>query len=107
MTKAGRFVGLADCYGALPLTDNATILLAVNRMAAFRQNSANLPLGITSHRGSTGRTSATQSCGRGHVPPGARFFHMFLPTSECEVGEELPHVGVGCEDNSKTAQPLV
>ena len=33
--KAGRFVGLADCYAALVLADNSTFLLAVNRMVAF------------------------------------------------------------------------
>ena len=32
---------------------------------------------------------------------------MFVPTSACAVGAELPHVGVGCEDNSKTAKPLI
>ena len=34
--KAGRLVGLADCYAAIVLADNATFLLAVNRIAAFR-----------------------------------------------------------------------
>ena len=29
--KAGRLVGLADCYAAIALADNATFLLAVNR----------------------------------------------------------------------------
>ena len=36
ITKAGRLVGLADCYAAIVLADNATFLLAVNRIAAFR-----------------------------------------------------------------------
>ena len=40
--KAGRFVGLADSYAALVVTDNATFLLAANRMVAFRQNSTKL-----------------------------------------------------------------
>ena len=41
--KAGRFVGLADCYAAIVLAvaDNVTFLLAVNRMVAFRSQSAN------------------------------------------------------------------
>ena len=34
--KAGRLVGLADCYAAIVLADNATFLLAVNRIAATR-----------------------------------------------------------------------
>ena len=56
--KAGRFVGLADCYAALVLADNATFLLVVNSIIAFRQNSANQPYEITCHRGSTARASA-------------------------------------------------
>ena len=34
--KAGLLVGSADCYAAIVLADNATFLLAVNRIAAFR-----------------------------------------------------------------------
>ena len=34
--KAGRLVGLADCYAVTVLADNATFLLAVNRIAPFR-----------------------------------------------------------------------
>ena len=34
--KAGRLVGLADCYAAIVLAGNATFLLAVNRIAANR-----------------------------------------------------------------------
>ena len=34
-TKAGR---LANCYAAIVLADNATFLLTVNRMAAFRSH---------------------------------------------------------------------
>ena len=33
--KAGRLVCLADCYAAIVLADNATLLLVVNRIAAF------------------------------------------------------------------------
>ena len=36
VTKAGRLVGLSDCYAVIALADNATFLLAVNRIAAFR-----------------------------------------------------------------------
>ena len=35
VSKAGRLVGLADCYAVIVLADNATFLLAVNRIAAF------------------------------------------------------------------------
>ena len=35
-SQAGRLVGLADCYAVLVLADNATFLLAVNRIAALR-----------------------------------------------------------------------
>ena len=34
--KAGRLVGLADSYAVIVLADNATFLLAVNRIAALR-----------------------------------------------------------------------
>ena len=43
-TKAPLFVGKASCYGVVVLADNATITLAVNRMVAFRTQSANRPL---------------------------------------------------------------
>ena len=33
--KAGRLVGLAYCYAVIVLADNATFLLAVNRIAAL------------------------------------------------------------------------
>ena len=42
-TKAGRLVGFADCYAAIVLGDNATFLLAVNRMVAFRKQTGNRP----------------------------------------------------------------
>ena len=41
--KAGRLVGIADCYAAIVLADNATFLLAVNRITAFRRHSAIIP----------------------------------------------------------------
>ena len=63
--KAGRLVGLAGCYAVIALADNATFLLAVNRIAAFRQHSAIMhPFTMTS-RGAVGRVSAPKSCGRG------------------------------------------
>ena len=40
IAKAGQLVGLADCYAVIVLADNATFLLAVNRIAAFRSDSA-------------------------------------------------------------------
>ena len=33
--KAGRLVGLADCFAVIVLADNATFLLAENRIPAF------------------------------------------------------------------------
>ena len=39
--KAGRFVGSVDCYAVIVLADNATFLLAVNLMVAFRPQSTN------------------------------------------------------------------
>ena len=57
-TKAGRLVGLADCYAIIALADNATFLLAVNRIAAFRSHSAIITNMIISCRGSNGRASA-------------------------------------------------
>ena len=35
-TKAGRLVGFAGSYAVIVLADNATFLLAVNRIAALR-----------------------------------------------------------------------
>ena len=35
VTKAGMLVGLADCYAVIALANNATFLLAVNRIAVF------------------------------------------------------------------------
>ena len=63
--KAGRLVGLADCYSVIVLADNATFLLAVNRIAAFRLHSAIITNVISSSRGSAGRSSAHQSPDRG------------------------------------------
>ena len=56
--KAGRLVGFAGCYAAIVLADNATFLLAVNRIAAFRSHSAITPNVIISSRGSVGRAAA-------------------------------------------------
>ena len=56
--KAGRLVGLADCYAVVVLADSATFLLAVNRIAAFRLHSAIIPMIIIRSRGSVGSTSA-------------------------------------------------
>ena len=36
ISKAGRLVGKADCFAVIALADNATFLLAVNRIAALR-----------------------------------------------------------------------
>ena len=40
--KAGRLVGLANSYAVIVLADNATFLLAVNRIAAFRRHYATI-----------------------------------------------------------------
>ena len=55
--KAGRLVGFADCYAVIVLADNATFLLAVNRIAAFWSHSAIISYVITRCRGSDGRAS--------------------------------------------------
>ena len=56
--KAGRLVGFADCYAVIVLADNATFLLAENRIAAYRSHSAVIYNVIISCRGSIGRASA-------------------------------------------------
>ena len=60
-TKAGRLVGLADSYAVIVLADSATFLLAVNRIAALRSDSAVITGIIISCRGSDGRASAEQT----------------------------------------------
>ena len=50
--------GLADCYAVIVLADIATFLLAANRIAAFRSDSAIMLKKISSSRGSVGRASA-------------------------------------------------
>ena len=77
VAKAGRFVGLADCYAVIALADNATFLLVVNRIAAFRSHFAIICM---------------QSAA---VPLWTIFFHMFVPTSACTVGAELSYLGFG------------
>ena len=61
LSKAGRLVGIADCYAAIVPADNATFLLSVNHIAAFRPHSAIIPHVINSSRGSVGRTSVPES----------------------------------------------
>ena len=56
--KAGRIVGIADSYAVIVLADSATFLLAVNRIAALRSDSAVIIGLIISCRGSDGRASA-------------------------------------------------
>ena len=65
ISKAGRLVGLAGCYAAIVLADNATFLLAVNRIAAFTWHSAITPVVIISSCGSVGRASAPYCWGHG------------------------------------------
>ena len=60
-SKAGWLVGLADCYAVIVLADNATFLLAVNRIAAFRSDSAIIAIRTINCRGSDGRASALNS----------------------------------------------
>ena len=105
-TKAGRFVGKASCYAVVVLADNATITLAVNRMVAFRTQSANRPLNWLS--------LATLALPVEHLPHNFvvvwssptrdRIFHMFVSTSAYAVGEELSYLGCSWEDNSHSAQ---
>ena len=57
-SKAGPLVGIAGCYAAIVLANNAKFLLAVNRIAAFQSHSAIIPFAILSSRGSVGRASA-------------------------------------------------
>ena len=64
-SKPGRLVGLADCYAVIVIADNATFLLAVNRIAAFRRHSAVILHIIIRCRGTVGRASAHRSRGRG------------------------------------------
>ena len=62
--KAGRFVGLANCYAVIVLADNT--ILAVNSMVAFRPQSANrwhYAMLIICCRSSAGRASAQTSLG--------------------------------------------
>ena len=63
--KAGRLVGLADCYAVIALADNATFLLAVSRIAAIWSHSAIMHKITISSYGSAGRASAPKSWGRG------------------------------------------
>ena len=56
--KARRLVGLAYCYAVIVLADNATFLLAVSRIAAFRLHSAIISCVTTRSSGSVGRASA-------------------------------------------------
>ena len=86
--KAGRLVSLAGCYAAIVIADNATFLLSVNCIASLRPHSAIIPNVIISSRGSAGRASV-------RVPPGARFYQMFVPTSAYTVGAELSCLGFG------------
>ena len=81
INTAGRLVGFAGCYAVIVLADNATFLLAVNRIAAFWSNSAVIAMKIISCCGSDGRASAPQSWDRGFVshriPPGSHLGHDF------------------------------
>ena len=65
-SKAGRFVSSADCYAAMVLADNATFLLAVNRMVAVCTQAADrshYTIIISGCR--FGRASASGPCDRG------------------------------------------
>ena len=52
LIKAGWLVGIADCYAVIVLANNATFLLVVNRIAAFRPHSVIIT--------TVGRSSAPQ-----------------------------------------------
>ena len=87
--KAGRLVGLAYCYAIIVLAENATFLLAVNRIAAYRWHSAIIFNEIISCLGSAVWASAPQSWGswfESHL--GADFFTYLSPlrhNSRCGI----------------------
>ena len=104
--NAGRYCQLSRLFAAIVLANNATILLAVNRVAAFRPHSTNrwhYAWLITCCRGSVGRAWEHEVVGSS--PTRDRFFHMFLFASAYSVGAELSYLGFGWEGNSNTAQP--
>ena len=64
VSKAGRFVGITDCYAAIVLADNTTSLLAVNCRVANRTqapNRSHYSIIISGCRGTTARASASGS----------------------------------------------
>ena len=88
---AGRLVGLADCYAAIVLADNATFLLPVNRIAAFRSHLAFMFNAVFSSCGSAGRASASQSWGRrceSHL--GQDFFTCLCPLRHTRSMQNYP-----------------
>ena len=68
VSKAGQLVGIAGCYADIVIADNATFLLAVNHIAAYRADSAIITLVIMCSRGSVGIATAPQFWGRGFEP---------------------------------------
>ena len=92
--KIVRLGGLseADCYAAIVLADNATFLLAVNRMTAFCHSpqSDDIMLGQ-----STAAVAQPAMKMWVRVPPEAEFVHMFVPTSVYSVDAELSYLGFG------------
>ena len=86
-TKAGRLAGLADCYAAIVLVDNATFLLAVNRIASFWWHSAIIANMIISSRGSVGRASAPWLCPLRHT----RSVRNYPTSASAERATPKPH----------------
>ena len=106
--KAGWLVGLAGCCAARVLADNATFQLAVNRITAHRRHSAIITNNISSSRGLAGRASALNHEVVGSSLTWDKIFSHACAHFGCtRLGAELSSVGVGCVDNSKTAQPSV
>ena len=92
--KAGQFVGKADCCAVAAIADNATFLLAANRMAVFRsqsQNQQHCPLDNICCCSSTGRPSASEasSCGfESHL--GQYFFTCLYPPRHMRSVQSYP-----------------
>ena len=93
--KAGRLVAAcrqADCYAVIVLADNATFLLAVNRMVvAFRTQSANRSHLREHHQPPWLKPVEHQNIDDvGSSPTWDRSSHMFVPISACAVNAGYP-----------------
>ena len=80
ISKAGRLVGLADCYAVIVLVDNATFLLAVNRIAPLRSDSAVITYLSTATVAQLVEHQPLNLEVVGLSPTWIKIFHMFVPT---------------------------